>query len=90
MSLIRNLNWTILLCLSCIFNFTLCKFLDESEERIKKRFEWNRSKAADITNGKVTFKYTEQTGTFCKAEKDIFFNEPVFKIPYEYLICGRK
>ena len=73
-----------------VITYSYSAFLEDTQDKIMSRLEWNRSKQQEISRGKISFAYSEDTGTYCKAEKDLFYHETALKIPASYLICGCK
>jgi len=58
----------------------------ESDSDANIRLKYFQNLSDKITNGKISFAYSAESGIYCKVLKDIKKHEGVFKIPEEYII----
>jgi len=77
----------IMLILIFLLNYSnseLVYYESDSDANIRLKYFQNLSNK--ITDGKISFEYSTESGIYCKVLKDIKKHEGVFKIPEEYII----
>ena len=58
----------------------------ENMEDIENRLKFLNEKSPEVTNGKILYKYSNQTGVYCEATQNIDRKEFVYKINKNYVI----
>jgi hypothetical protein len=75
-----------ILCALALVSSLYAKQYVESMEDIQKRLKFLNEKSQEITNGKILYKYTDESGVYCEATRDIDGKEFVFTINKNYVI----
>ena len=78
----------IVLLLAMIADKSHQGFLEETNETIAFRNSWNYNNTLNVSNGRISIEYSDETGNFCRANKNLYSKEFVFTISKEYPICG--
>lgn len=58
----------------------------ENKEEVEKRLKYLNDKSEEVTDGKILYKYTDQTGIYCEATTNIDQKEFVFNLKKNYII----
>jgi len=69
-----------------LFSSIFCKQYIEDIQHIEKRLKFLNDKSQEITNGDIIYKYTNQSGIYCEATRNIEEKEFVFNLKREHLI----
>ena len=61
-----------------------------SETQSKKdiRIKFIEKYTNKITKGKIRYEYSEEKGTYCKANTDLYRSEVTMSVPKDFIICG--
>lgn len=65
---------------------SFAKIYEEKIEDINKRLKYYNEKSEEITNGKIIFKHTNESGLYCEANQDIEKKEYAFYLKDDYII----
>lgn len=69
-----------------LFSTIFAKVYVDTMENIEKRLKYLNDYSQQKTDGKIVYKYTNQTGVYCEATRDIDKKEFVFNLKKEDVI----
>ena len=76
----------LLISISLLLTFSVSKQYEENPEEIQSRLDWLNSHTQNITSGRIVYKYSNQTGIYCEATRNIEKKEFVFQINKNYVL----
>ena len=79
-------GFILLLSAILLLSLTTSRQYKENMEDIENRLKFLNEKSPEVTNGKILYKYSNQTGVYCEATQNIDRKEFVYKINKNYVI----
>jgi len=71
-----------------IFEFNYSIEYRETSSRKETRAKFIKKYSNQITKGKISYEYSEEKGTYCRANSDLYKSEITMTISRDFIICG--